>query len=177
MGAKLNAFEKGNTGTIIIGNDVNESELSELNEALINGAKLLFMDYRIFEKEGYLKRLELADDIIMKKSWDWLYHKESVNAKPEIFKGLGFGLADQRIFGQVISMRGFETEKTPDEVISPAFYTGYHGYNGSYGLFYNALGFKKGEGTAYLNSFDIELNLDKEPAAKILLVNYLNYLK
>ena len=56
----------------------------------------------------------------MKKSWDWLYHKESVNAKPEIFKGLGFGLADQRIFGQVISMRGFETLKTPDEVISPA---------------------------------------------------------
>ena len=177
LGAELKKFEKSDKGVVIIGKEVSESEFDELIEAVENGAKLLFMDYRIFEKEGYLKRLELADDIIMKKSWDWLYHKESVNAKPEIFKGLGFGLADQRIFGQVISMRGFETRKTPDEVISPAFYTGYHGYNGSYGLFYNALGFKKGEGTAYLNSFDIELNLDKEPAAKILLVNYLNYLK
>ena len=65
---------------------------------------------------------------------------------------------------------------TPDDVICPAFYTGYHGYPGAYGCVHNALGTRHGDGWIYLTTFAIEENLGKEPAAEILLMNIIFYL-
>ena len=94
-------------------------------------------------------------------------------ANREIFKGLGSGLMDQERFGQVITNKCIETSLVPDDVICPAFYTGYHGYEDSYACVHNALGVNCGEGKIYLTTLDMENTLGIEPAAERLLMNFI----
>ncbi|MBR5868637.1 MAG: hypothetical protein IKZ21_04265, partial [Clostridia bacterium] len=137
-------------------------------------AKVYFINpLAFYGKEDCMNALSMPE-IKFSEQWNWLYHKESVMANKAIFKGLGFGLMNQKIFGHVITKYSFETEITPADPVCPAFYTGYHGFEGSYGLVYNMLGIRCGEGFLYLNAFDIENNLNKNPAADKLLYNIVN---
>ena len=139
-----------------------------------NGSKVLFINSGAFCGES-INALK-TDDIKLQGVWNWLYHQENVLANKEVFKGLGTGLLNQKIFGQTLKEKCFEVNITPKDVIAPAFYTGYHSFNGSYGLRYNAFGIEKGEGMLYFSSFLVEENLGDEPAAEILLNNFINYL-
>ena len=64
----------------------------------------------------------------------------------------------------------------PDEVICPAFLTGYHAVKDAYVAMHTICGFNMGEGKLYLNCFDIEHNIGKNPAADMLMLNFINYL-
>jgi len=177
-GVQIKEFCRGDRGLILAG-DVNEEALLTLKEAAWEGAKVLFVNDRSFsdEKSDNIRLLDIAEDLQLKKVWEWLYHKESVMANKEIFQGLGRGLMNQEIFGQVITARCFETRMTPDDVICPAFYTGHYASEGSYNCVHNALGVNCGKGKIYLSAFELEENLGVEPAAERLLVNFINYLK
>ena len=84
---------------------------------------------------------------------------------------------DPKRFGQVISMKCIETAINPDDVVCPAFYTGYYAYDGSYACVHNVLGVNCNKGRIYISTLGIEENLGKEPAADILLKNIVEYLK
>ena len=177
-GVRTQSFTGEAQGLILAGN-VDAEEIVDLKKAAENGACVFFIDCQSFfgENSENVRLLDAADNINVKENPEWLYHKESVMANQKIFKGLGYGLMDQKRFGQVITKKCIEIQNVPDDVICPAFYTGYHGYEGSYGCVHNALGLNCGEGRIYLTTFDMEGNIGKEPAAERLLMNFVEYLK
>ena len=173
-GIKLHKFENKGEKFILAGKNLTYNDVESLINASENGSKVLFINSGAFcgESMNALK----TDDIKLQGMWNWLYHQENLLVNKEVFKGLGTGLLNQKIFGQTLKEKCFEVNITPKDVIAPAFYTGYHGFNGSYGLRYNAFGIEKGEGMLYFSSFLVEENLGDEPAAEILLNNFINYL-
>ena len=174
---EVNEYKGEEEGLILAGANLSADEIKSLKSAASNGAKVFFVNpLAFYGKEDCINALSMPE-IKFSEQWNWLYHKENVMANRAIFKNLGFGLIDQKIFGSVITKYSFETEITPTDPACPAFYTGYHGFEGSYGLVHNMLGIKCGEGLIYLNSFDIENNLNKIPAADKLLYNIVNALK
>ena len=173
IGATLKTFTGEEKSLILAGGQVTENDIKALRQAAENGARVWFINYEAFwgENKDHLKLLHIAEDLRLKENMEWLYHKESVLADNKIFHGLGHGLLDQKRFGQVVTNKCFETGIVPDEVICPAFYTGYHGYPGGYACVHNAFGVKCGEGSIYLMTFELEKNLEKEPAAGVMLRN------
>ena len=159
---------------IIVGKHICPEDFGSLKEVAEQGGKVFFANHEAFE-DGALP-IPGFSDIVLKKNLEWLYHKENVLANRTVFAGLGAGLADQKIFGGVITPKCLETARTPDDVICPAFYTGYHGYVGSYQCVYNLAGFGVGAGMIYLSTFSLEETLQKEPAAGTVLLNLIRYL-
>lgn len=159
---------------IIVGKDVSVDEIQVLKVRAEKGAAVLFLNCCDMSEENIkalsFPSIEIAD------MWNWLYHKEVVLANREVFKGIGYGLVDQKLMGTVVNRKCFKTDDVPDDVICPAFYTGYHGIEGSYGCVHDVLGIEVGDGLIYLNALDIESKLDVEPAAKIILMNFIEYL-
>ncbi|MBR2950718.1 MAG: hypothetical protein IKC46_12810 [Lachnospiraceae bacterium] len=178
MGVQTKGFS-GQTEGLILAGKVNAEEVIALHKAAENGARVFFIDCEAFygENSDNIRLLKLADEITVKENQEWLYHKESVMANREVFKGLGSGLMDPKRFGQVISMKCIETAINPDDVVCPAFYTGYYAYDGSYACVHNVLGVNCNKGRIYISTLGIEENLGKEPAADILLKNIVEYLK
>ena len=86
-----------------------------------------------------------------------------------VFDCFGPGLVDFPRFGQTFPHPALETKKTPDRVICPAFYTGYHDFEDAYGAAHVLSGFRRGEGELIFNCFAVEGNLAGEPAAGLLL--------
>ncbi len=165
-----------NDKVIVAGKDVTAEDIRELMTFAEKGAKVFFFDCSPFyENDENVKALGIQE-IEFADIWNWLYHKESVLSNREIFEGIGFGLADQKLMGTVVNNRCIKTDITPDDVICPAFYTGYHGIEGSYGCVHDALGIKHGKGMVYLTTLDFAKTLGKEPASEVVLMNFLKYL-
>lgn len=162
--------------TVLVGKQLTDGQYEEALTAAEKGAVTVFLSPELFLKNGeYLKKTGIADDLRMMDRRDWLYHKECLMVPGTVFFGLGTGLVDSPRFGQTFPHPALETKKTPDRVICPAFYTGYYDFEGSYGCAHVVSGFRYGKGYLIFNCFDIENNLDKEPAAGILLRNLIDY--
>ena len=176
-GLQVKAFA-GECDGVILAGEVKAEEITALQQAALHGARVLFLDSSVFfgENSENTRLLHLNEEICFRKNWEWLYHKESVMANKKVFKDLGHGLMDPKRFGQVITSQCIETALTPDDVICPAFYTGYYGYEGSYACVHNAFGVNCGSGKIYLTTFDMEGTLGTEPAAEVLLLNFTEYL-
>ena len=173
-GVEVSAFDGGYDRPIIVGKNIAKDDVKALKDAADKGAKVFFANYDLFE-DGNLP-IPGLEEVVLKTNGEWFYHKENVMANRQVFKGLGSGLVDQKIFGATISKKCFETTLTPDDVISPAFYTGYYGYVGSYQCAQSIAGFNSGKGMIYINTYRMEEVLDTEPAAGTLLLNIVNYL-
>ncbi len=70
----------------------------------------------------------------------------------------------------------YESERVPDEVISPAFHTGYYAIKGGYGAFHALCAFNVGKGKLLLNTYRVLETLSEEPAAAKLMLNLINYI-
>ncbi len=170
-------FEGQTDGIVLVGEKICANCVKNVVKAAESGAKVLFVSSKHFgNNKDDVALLGLASDIKCVEYRDWLYHKECVMTNNTVFDGLGYGLVDFPTFGQTFPHLAFEGETVPDEVICPAFLTGYHAVKDAYAAMHTICGFNKGEGKLYLNCFDIENNIGKNPAADILMLNFINYI-
>lgn len=180
-GAALHPFNGQKSGVILVGASASEEELCSLRDAAEAGAVVLFLDTAVFfnpanHSHDRLRLLDIAEDACVTTHADWLYHKECVAANAEIFAGLGLGCVDSVRYGQTFPHSAIETARTPEDVICPAFQTGFYGYAGGYGSMHTMAGFHVGCGRIYFNSFALEALAGSHPAADMLLLNYVRYL-
>lgn len=176
-GIQTSKFEGESDGIILVGEHICKNTIENLVAAGKNGATILFLSTKYFDKnKDDTALLELPKDFKCVNYRDWLYHKECVMTHNTIFDGLGNGLVDFPTFGQTFPHLAFEGDTIPDDIICPAFLTGYHGVKDAYASMHSVCGFNKGKGRLYLNCFDIENNIEINPAADILLLNFINYL-
>ena len=179
VGAKVEAFDGQTDGIVLVGKDACENCIISAKTAADNGAKVLILSPQVFKKGNNfekLSKLSISDDIKVFTERDWLYHKECVAANSEVFNGLGIGICDSVKYGQTYPEFSYMTSRTPDDVLCPAFYTGYFAIKGAYGSAHTLAGFAGGNGMIYLNCFRLEEDLGKNPAADIILVNLINYI-
>ena len=185
--AEKRADAAAEPAVILAGGNLDTETIRQLAAQAQKGARVLFLDPSPFmEKPNtdvcgtpirervdalQIPTLELVD------YRDWLYHKECILTNHPVFDGMQKGLADFGRFDQVFPHPAFTCGQVPDEVIAPAFLTGYYAVEGSYASMHSACGFTTGEGNIFLNCFDIENNLGQNPYADRLLMNYVTYLK
>lgn len=122
-----------------------------------------------------LKWLPLAKKGSVVNFADWLYHKECVAKAHPVFAGLqAKGIMDWDYYGPVISHQYFEGQDTPTEVIAACFASGYCCKSGyASGIMLSRYAF--GKGNFILNTFNIQENVGKHPAADRLLLNLIAY--
>ncbi|MBQ6019469.1 MAG: hypothetical protein IJL26_04735 [Clostridia bacterium] len=157
-------------GLLLVGKEISEELFNEILTAAKNGVRALFLNARLFlERPQLLQKTHLADDLNIRNRPDWLYHKECVMTPGSVFGCFGPGLVDFPRFGQAFPHPALETSRTPDRVLCPAFYTGSCEFEGAYGSAHVLSGFRYGGGELIFNCFEIEGNLDDEPAAGLLL--------
>lgn len=177
-GVETAKFQDNTDGIVLVGEEINQDTIKSVVNAAEKGAKVLFVNSKYFgDKKDDVALLGLPSDIKIADYRDWLYHKECVITHNTIFQGLGNGLVDFMTFGQSFPHIAFEGDTVPDEIICPAFLTGYYTIKDAYAAMHCACGFNKGKGKLYLNCFDIENNIGKNPTADILLINFINYVK
>lgn len=127
------------------------------------------------EGEDTTFRLPLKNRGVCKTFGDWLYHKECVARRHEVFRGLqDGGMLDADDYGPVTGHELFEGQDTPDDVICAAFALGYPcpgGYES--GITMGAWRF--GAGLVVLSSLKLIEHLNQHPAADRLLRNLVGY--
>lgn len=166
------AVSAENTGRILAGPDLTVDQIRALAEEAQNGAHVAFLGCGAFAQEGACEALGVSRDLKYLNFWDWLYHKECVVTRHPLMDGFKPGLAVFDVFGQTFPHPCFSTSELPDEVISPAFYTGYHAIEGGYGAYHALCRYRRGEGSILLSCYRVLENLGIEPAAERLLMNF-----
>ena len=157
-------------GLLLVGKELTDAQFDAVLSAAGRGAKAVFLNAQLFlDRPELLSGTGVAEDLAMRNRPDWLYHKECVMTPDAVFDCFGPGLVDFPRFGQTFPHPALETKKTPDRVICPAFYTGYHDFEDAYGAAHVLSGFRRGEGELIFNCFAVEGNLAGEPAAGLLL--------
>ena len=107
---------------------------------------------------------------------DWLYHKECVAKRHAVFTGLQSpGVMDWDCYGPVISNLFFEGQDTPDDTAAAAFAVCHSSRPDGYAAGVMIGAYKVGEGRIVLNTFNILDNVDRHPAADMLLLNLIAY--
>lgn len=155
---------------LLVGKEIADGRFDEILAAARKGVRILFLNARLFlERSELLGKTQIADDLVMRERFDWLYHKECVMTPGTVFDRFGPGLVDFPRFGQTFPHPAIETSRTPDRTICPAFYTGSCEFESAYGSAHVLSGFGCGKGELIFNCFEIEGHLDDEPAAGLLL--------
>ena len=168
-----------NDGIILLGEKVDDETICKVKESADNGAKVIALTIHSFRKDldfYKLKFLGISDDLKVFIDRDWLYHKESVAANSDVFRGLGLGICDSVKYGQSYPRFCYMTSRTPDDVVCPAFFVGSPHVPGAYASAHVIAGFNSGKGKIYLNCFRLEENIGKHPAADMVMLNLINYL-
>ena len=170
-------YEGGPASSIIIGESLREEDVKALREAAENGTNVLFMSCKPFaEHPEFLRALGPDGVRAVTDLPDWLYHKECVVTPHPAFDGFKKGLASFPFFNYCFPTAMYESERVPDEVISPAFHTGYYAIKGGYGAFHALCAFNVGKGKLLLNTYRVLETLSEEPAAAKLMLNLINYI-
>lgn len=103
---------------------------------------------------------------------DWLYHKECVAKKHPFFAGLQpQGIMDWDYYGPLISSQFYEGQETPTELAAAAFAICHSSRADGYAAGTMLSVYAFGAGRVILNTFNILDNVDKHPAADILLMS------
>ncbi len=183
MGLKFTPFStESRGGRILVGNpeDIdNEAKWNHLMELAGQGADVLFLNSDLFSgNEARSAKLPIPGGMKVTFIRDWLYHKECIATHSPVFEGLnGAGIVDYDYYDQVYPHNQLEGEALPDDIICPCFYTGSYLYDGSYGAFHNIAAYNYGAGRLILNTFYVEENLGANPAADLMLLNFVKYMR
>ncbi|MBP8129846.1 MAG: hypothetical protein KA184_09745 [Candidatus Hydrogenedentes bacterium] len=103
---------------------------------------------------------------------DWLYHKECVAKRHAFFAGMQApGIMDWDYYGPVISHMFLEDAELPEEVIAAAFALCHSSRPDGYAAGVMMGRYRFGEGAFILNTFNIIDNIDRHPAAGLLVLN------
>jgi hypothetical protein len=148
-----------------------------LSACMAKGSAVVFLSGQIFTEKKYgISWLPLKNKGICSNYRDWLYHKECVTKRHEVFDDLqGPGIMDWDYYGPLIPREIFEGQDTPDETIAASFNTGNHNYPRGYGSGLIIAMYKQGKGRMILSTPYILENLDLHPAADRLLLNLVLY--
>jgi hypothetical protein len=120
-------------------------------------------------------RLPLKDRGVCKSFGDWLYHRECVARRHEVFAGLQEGgILRPEDFGLVPGHEMFEGQDIPDDVICAAFAIGYP-CPGGYESGTVMARHRFGAGWLILNAMRLVEHLDQHPAADRLLLNLVGH--
>lgn len=171
FGVGHDTFSGHDSGLILAGAAIGTEEIRALSLAAQSGAKVLFLSCDPFTKEEACSALGIDADLRLEDLPDWLYHKECIVTRHPIFSSFRAGIADFPTFGDTFPHLVFSVKRLPDEMICPAFLTGYYAIPGSYGSYWAISSFTVGKGSITLNCFRLEHCTDEEPAAVRMLYN------
>ena len=155
---------------ILVG-DADTALTEKAIEAARNGARVVFLKSdapKQLADNGSLTACGLPRDLTFVNYEDWLYHKECIVTDHPFLSGFSQGILPCRYFGGAFPHWIFQTDATPDEVILPAFQTGFYKPEGAYALLWAMAGFNVGKGKIYLNTTELS-RPDAVPAAAKLL--------
>ena len=148
---------------------INSPSISFIRIRDRQGKLLLQFDVASFAADT-LGRLPLAKKGRIRRTADWLYHKECVAKAHPIFDGLqDKGIMDHDFYGAVISQRILEDIADSDDVAAAAFQTGPY-YSGIMLASYPLVA-----GRFLVNTFDVIENVGSHPAADRMLLNMVRY--
>ena len=160
------------SGTVLV-NSADKEKIEELLGRAERGETVVFLNAEIFNDSENMNAVRAAvPDLEITHHRDWLYHKEYILYDRELFRGLGRGLMELLRFRDVFAHTSFTTERTPDYIGCPGFWTGYYGVHLGYGLTYALMGFNVGRGRVIFNSFDL-ISMLGTPVADRLITNLL----
>jgi hypothetical protein len=147
----------------------------ELARRMAQGGTVIFLNQEAFRMgDNPVARIPLKKKGRMDSFNDWLYHKECIAGRHEVFDGLqGPGIMDWEYYDQVIAHGLYTPDEKPAEVMSAAFSVGYT-VKGGYvrGIQLCSYGFEAGE--FILSTFNILQNIG-HPAADHFLANLVKY--
>jgi hypothetical protein len=148
----------------------------ELMRSVAAGGVAVFLQPAALRKDDDTTyRLPLKNRGICKSFWDWLYHRECVARRHEVFAGLQeAGLMDAEDYDQVTGHEMFQGLDDPEEVLCAAFALGYP-CPGGYESGITLGAYRFGAGWLVLNSLRIVEHVDSHPAADRLLLNLVSY--
>ena len=178
---QLTSASANQNEVILVGNPDDAGTNAQLWESLTthisNGSTVLFLSGKIFMKgTAGIAWLPLKNKGTCHTFYDWLYHKECISKRHEVFDGLqGPGIMDWDYYGPVIPQEIFEGQDTPDETIAASFATGNHNYARGYSAGLLIAMYKVSKGRMILSTPRILENLDSHPAADRLLLNLIRY--
>jgi hypothetical protein len=157
--------------------ETNPKLWESLTARMAKGSTVVFLSGQIFKKgTAGIAWLPLKNKGICRTFNDWLYHKECVAKRHQVFDGLlGPGIMDWDFYGPVIPHEVFEGQDTPDETIVASFATGSPDYPTGYGSGSLIAMYKQGEGRMILSTPYVLENLSSHPAADRLLLNLVRY--
>jgi len=158
--------------------ETNPKMWESISARMAKGSTVVFLSGQIFKKGSTgITWLPLKNKGTCRTINDWLYHKECISKRHQVFDGLqGPGIMDWDYYGPVIPHEVFEGQDTPDETIAASFATGSVSYPpAGYGSGMLIAMYKIGEGRMVLSTPYVLENLDLHPAADRLLLNLVNY--
>ncbi|MHC1766217.1 MAG: glycoside hydrolase family 2 protein [Verrucomicrobiia bacterium] len=178
-GVSVQTMDEGDSNVrrpILVGSAISSitaSDREELQRRVEQGSTAILLDPSVFRKgDESMGWFPLSNKGRLTHFSDWLYHKECVARKHDLFTGLTPpGIMDWDYYGPLISNRFFEGQDTPDDVAVAAFAICHSSRPDGYasGLVLGA--YKLGQGRIILNTLNILENLDQHPAADRLLLN------
>jgi len=175
-GVTVHNFADGDTPEALLVGAGDAETVASAIAAAERGAKVFFLDWRTIDSELAMEQVrKIIPDAELWCPPNWLYHEEIVLNDPDIFDGLGKGLACGRDFTCEWATHTLKTTVTPGYPIAPAFETGSHRAEKSYYLVYAMAGYSYGQGSVYFNTFEIAENIGS-PSADRLLINIVKYL-
>ena len=177
---ELGASAAGAPGIIVVGDvPATESTLDRwqaLARQVAEGGVAIFLSPAAFQRDDDpLGWLPLAQTGTCDEFYDWVYHREWVSGRRQLFDGLpGPGVMDWDIYGPLLSRRMFEGLPDSDDVAAVAFAVGYSRVGG-YASGIVAGSYPLGAGRFAINAFDILGQLGRHPAADRMLLNLLSW--
>ncbi|CAK4851049.1 unnamed protein product [Aphanomyces euteiches] len=153
-----------------------DTDWEELYAAIQAGSYAIFLSPAVFQSgDDPVGWLPFARKGKLERFYNWLYHKEEIAKQHPVFTGLqAGGIMDWNYYDQMIPHYMFEEIELPNQVMSASFAVGYT-CQGGYKSGINLGAYSLGTGTLILNTFRILENLERNPAADLLLLNLLQY--
>ncbi len=158
---------------LVGGATIGRTDWLDLLTRIAQGSRAVFLDPGVFQKEkDPVGWLPLKNRGQLTRFHDWLYHKECVAGRHELFRKLSpAGIMDWDYYGPLISSRFLEGGDAPDETAAAAFALCHSSRPDGYAAGVMLGAYRLGAGKFIINTFQLLENIDKHPAADQLLLN------
>jgi hypothetical protein len=164
-------------GRVILVGEVKPEQRESLMQRVNAGSTAVFLNPFAFkEGDDETALLPMTNRGRLTHFSDWLYHKECVAKRHAVFAGLQSpGVMDWDYYGPLVSNLFFAGQDTPDDTAAAAFAVCHSSRPDGYAAGVMLGAYRVGAGRIVLNTFNILDNVDKHPAADLLLLNLVDY--